>query len=86
MSPRKTLEQKREALSLKKLQLEERIKKIDSIAKTQSRKIETRKKIIAGAILMSWFEQKNKQKELNDIFNEFLVKAEDRILFGLDPK
>lgn len=69
----KTLENKRNA----------EINKVKSSAKSQERKNETRKKVLAGALVLAESEWKN---ALYSLLDAKLTKEADRALFGLQPK
>jgi len=78
-------------LSLEKLlkqkeQLEARIKMMQTRTQLQSRKDETRRKILAGAYVLKKYESENKGDEFIQELDQFLFKAGDRILFGLPPR
>lgn len=75
-------------LKQKASQLDAKIKLIEARQKSQARKNETRKKIIAGALALHHAE--NNPEDLFSIklfrlLNEYVVKPYERNLFGLPP-
>jgi len=95
---RKTKSERLELLKQQKVDLEQRLKaKTQKLAArikaievkdiTQSRKIDTRRKILLGAMIMHRVE---KGEFTNDWISEkmdgFLSRGEDRVLFGLERK
>jgi hypothetical protein len=53
---------------------------------SQKRKVETRKKILAGAYLLEKHEREGTVEGLIKELDSFLIRAHDRILFGLPIK
>lgn len=54
---------------------------------TRQRKIDTRKKILLGAMLMHWVENGEfKSADLLEGLDKFLTRDSDRVLFGLPSK
>ena len=54
---------------------------------TRQRKIDTRKKILLGAMLMHWVENGEfKSADLLEGLDKFLTRDSDRVLFGLSSK
>jgi len=79
---RKTPQEQREELLKKKQQLENRLKALDAWQTTQERKDDTRRKILAGAIVLHHAKLKpDFQKWLADEMNRSLDKPHDRALF-----
>ena len=71
-----------------KFQLEARIKSETAKVRTQQRKDDTRRKIIAGAIALQNFETKPDSEfahELLSLLDRYVVKPKERELFGLPP-
>jgi len=78
-----------EALRKKQQVLAEQIKKIESRTQEQQRKDDTRRKIIAGALALEHMENNKTSdfaKKLGALLDEYVVKANERELFGLNPK
>lgn len=64
--------------------LKEQLKKEKSKENVRQRKIDTRKKILLGAMLMHWVETGQfKEADLLEGLDKFLVRNIDRALFGL---
>lgn len=79
---RKTIEQQKEELSKKKEQIEARLKALDARQTLQERKDDTRRKILAGAIVLHHAKLKpDFQKWLAGELNRSLDKPHDRALF-----
>lgn len=75
-----------EKLQLKKAQLEAQIKSIQSREQQQSRKKETRRKIIAGALALHHLEKNPDDpfsQKLKRLLDEYVLKPYERELFGL---
>ena len=91
-------QQKLEKLKLQKLKVEEELKdktkklntqirSIEARASESGRKIETRKKILLGAMVMNLIENKQlSEKQVNQWLSDYLSKDRDRALFGLPKK
>lgn len=75
-----------ERLLKQKQQLEVRIKVLQTKTQRQSRKDDTRRKILAGAYLLNKCDSKNKMEELVQELDQFLFRPNDRNLFGLPPR
>jgi chaperonin cofactor prefoldin len=73
----------------KLLQKKQKIEQQISNAKTRLKKVEraadTRKKILIGAYFLE-VKYKGKEEELIKIMDGFLIRDNDRALFGLPPK
>ena len=73
----------------KLLQKKQKIEQQISNAKTRLKKVEraadTRKKILIGAYFLE-VKYKGKEDELTKIMDGFLIRDNDRALFGLSPK
>ena len=89
---RKTLEEKRKEIKAandKKLaQIDNQIKAIKARERNQERKNDTRRKIIAGALVLE-HTAKNPQsdfaKKIHSLINEYTIDDKSRRLFDLDP-
>lgn len=83
----KTPEQRLAELQAKKDQLAAQIEKARASLKSQERKRDTRRKIVAGAIALETAEI---DQEFAQIFHRLLMKHvardQDRSLFGLPPR
>lgn len=65
-------------------QLKEQLKKEKAKENARQRKIDTRKKILLGAMLMHWVETEEfKEADLLKGLDKFLTRNIDRALFGL---
>lgn len=77
---------RREKLLEKKKQLEEQLRALDSRQKQQQRKLDTRRKIIAGALALEHAEgDEDFAATLYRLINRYVRKPQERALFGLDP-
>ena len=73
-----------EKLRIKQEQLQARIRREQAKERTQERKDDTRRKILAGAAMLDRAEKDAAFKlELHALLGQFLVRADDRALFGL---
>ena len=88
---RKTLADQKAALletHKKKLgQINAQIKAQEAREKTKQRKLDTRRKIIIGALAMNHAEKNRESdftKKLNAMIDEYVIKDNDRDLLGLD--
>lgn len=77
-------EEKLKKLLDKKQQLENRIKMEQNRLQRKERQEDTRRKILAGALMLE--EYKNKPEELKKKMDKFLSRDNDRELFGLEPR
>lgn len=75
---------KLEKMLEQKKQLEARIQNERAMGKQKQRKLETRKKILAGSYLLHEYEKK--PGELSKLLDPFLTRDQDRALFGLKAK
>ena len=79
---RKSPQEQRDELLKKKQQIENRIKALEARQNLQDRKDDTRRKILAGAIVLHHAKLKpDFQKWLSDELNRSLDKPQDRALF-----
>jgi len=74
-----------EKLLEKKQRLEQQIASAKSRMKKKERVDDTRKKILVGAYFLE-VKYKDKEDELKKLLDGFLVRDNDRALFGLPPK
>jgi len=66
--------------------LDAQIRREQARKREQGRKADTRRKILAGAAVLDEAEQRPEKKaELLKLLNSFLVREDDRMLFGFDP-
>lgn len=75
-----------EKLRQQKAQIDAKIRGIEARQQQQTRKNETRKKIIAGALALHHLEKNPEDsfsKKLNSLLNEYVTKPYERSLFGL---
>ena len=74
-----------ETLKEKKEQIEARIKNMEAKEKSKAKKLDTRRKILIGAMVIEQMEKSEdtKNKVLASL-NGFLTRTLDRNLFGLD--
>ncbi len=79
-----TAEQKLENLLKKQNAIKNRISSITSRIRNEQDKRLTRKKILVGAYFLEKY--KEEPNRLNEMLNGFLVRDNDRLLFGLHPK
>ena len=76
-----------EALEEKKRQLENRIIRLRNLESAKQRKLDTRRKILAGAWVLHRADQDQEiHKGLLQGLDEFLIHNRDRELFGLPQK
>lgn len=69
-----------------KEQLENQIKLMHSKTKTQTRKDDSRRKILVGTYVLEKYDSEDKREELIQELDRFLFRTGDRILFGLPPR
>ena len=69
----------------KKQKIEQQISNAKSRMKKVERAVDTRKKILVGAYFLE-VKYKDKEEEIIKIMDGFLVRDNDRELFGLPPK
>jgi len=79
-----TTEQKLEGLLKKQNAIKNRISSITSRIRNEQDKRLTRKKILVGAYFLEKY--KGEPNKLNEMLNGFLVRDNDRLLFGLQTK
>ncbi|HQZ88196.1 MAG TPA: hypothetical protein PLV31_06920 [Gammaproteobacteria bacterium] len=72
-----------ENLLKKHSQLEARIQSLKAKESTQKRKNDNRKKILAGAYILEKHEKAGTLQELMTELDKFLIRKNDRVLFGL---
>jgi predicted membrane chloride channel (bestrophin family) len=80
---KKTVEQI-ERLKQRKAQLEARLQMLEARQRTQDRKRDTRRKVLAGAMILHQVETRRfPRDEFIRMMDEFLTRDYDRELFGL---
>ena len=85
--PRKPPEEKLQELEEKRAQIQARIDKERARLKTEERKRDTRRKIIAGALALEHAQlNPNFAKELEKLLDRNVTREGDRALFNLTPK
>lgn len=68
-------------------ELKEQLRQEKAKENTRQRKIDTRKKILLGAMLMHWVETGEfNEADLLKGLDKFLTRESDRVLFGLSSK
>lgn len=84
--PRKPPEQKLQELEAERAQLQARIEKTRAQVRSDERKKDTRRKIIAGALALEHAKTNPAfRKELDSLIARHVTKDEDRGLFDLKP-
>lgn len=77
---------KREKLELEISQKQEQLKDLDARERTQKRKLDTRRKIVVGALALQQCAINEDFKiVINKLINEHVKKSNDRDLFDLPP-
>jgi len=69
----------------KKQKLEQQIANAKARVKKKERAVDTRKKILVGAYFLE-VKYKDKEEDLIKLLDGFLIRDNDRALFGLTPK
>ena len=64
-------------------QLKAKVTKLEAMERNQAKKIDTRRKILAGSYLINKYI--DNQEGLAKLLDSFLVRDNDRELFGLKP-
>ena len=64
-------------------QLKAKVTKLEAMERNQAKKIDTRRKILAGSYLINKYI--DNQEDLAKLLDSFLVRDNDRELFGLKP-
>lgn len=87
MASKKTPEQQLKEIKEKKAKLEAREKKIQAEMSVKARKIETRKKILIGAMVLKKIREGDDdlKKECLEELDSYLTADRDRALFNLEP-
>lgn len=76
-----------EKLEQQKRDIERKINEIKAKQNAAERKLETRKKVLLGALIMQQINDgKISQNDILAQLNDFLIRDADRQLFGLSPK
>ena len=85
--PRQKPEEQIAALEQKKAQILNRLARLRSVESTKARKLDTRRKILAGACVLAIAENdQDAARRLRKSLDEFLKLDRDRVLFGLTPR
>jgi len=85
MPKRKTPEEKLDELETKQNQLKARIQKQRAVVRSQERKKDTRRKIIAGALALEHMQyDKGFRAAMERLLQEHVTGPKERELFGLD--
>ena len=85
--PRQTPEEQISSLEQKRAQIQNRLSRLRSVESTKARKLDTRRKILAGACILALGERDaDEAKRLRGLLDEFLQLNRDRVLFGLAPR
>ena len=85
--PRQTPEEQIAALEQKRARIQNRLSRLRAVESTKSRKLDTRRKILAGACILALCERDEKEaKRLRGLLDEFLKMDRERALFGLAPR
>jgi len=72
-------------LKVKQAQLKAQIKQIEQRDKEKTKKQDTRRKILIGALMLQEMKDKpDTEKTVMDKLDKFLTNERDRILFGFD--
>jgi len=78
-------ESKMDALRTRRAQIDAELQLMEARAKLTARKDDTRRKILAGAVLLEEMRRKPQLDEwMRKLLNQRLVRPRDRALFGLD--
>ena len=86
--PRLSIDEKRAALAKKRAELDAQLKAIDAKTKTQARKDDTRRKVVAGALALEHM-ARNPQDAFSATLREIIAKSVDeraRRLFPFLPE
>ena len=74
-------------LEQQKQQIANRIARLRTIESTKARKLDTRRKILAGACVLDRADKDQAAaRHLKEILDAFLTKPQDRALFDLAPR
>ena len=83
----KSAEERIAELEHQKQQIANRIARLRTIESTKARKLDTRRKILAGACVLDRADKDlASARHLKEILDAFLTKPKDRALFDLPPK
>ena len=75
-----------DALRKKRAQLDAQIRAVSARQVKEARKIDTRRKIVAGAVVLEHCEHDSEFKvAMTRIFDRFMTRNKDRVLFDLPP-
>ena len=85
--PRQKPEEQISVLEQKKAQILNKLSRLRAVESTKARKLDTRRKILAGACILALGERDaDEAKRLRGLLDEFLQLNRDRVLFGLAPR
>ena len=85
MAKRKTPEEQLETLTQKRAQIDARIQDKKAVVRKKTRREDTRRKIIAGAIALEAASRDKKFKaHFDKLLQEHVTRPEDRKLLGLE--
>lgn len=85
--PRISPEEKLKKLKEKEAQLKAQFQKVSAQKKQDDRKIDTRRKVLAGAVVLKACETDGGlKKQVWDLLEKNLVLNKDRVVFGLAQK
>ena len=85
--PRQTPEEQISVLEQKRARIQNRLSRLRAVESTKARKLDTRRKILAGACILALCERDEKEaKRLRVLLDEFLKMDRERALFGLAPR
>ena len=84
---RQTPDEKISALEQKRARIQNRLSRLRAVESTKARKLDTRRKILAGACVLAIAEKDQEAaRRLRKSLDEFLKLDRDRVLFGLTPR
>ena len=85
--PKQTPEERIDSLEQRKAQILNKLARLRSVESTKARKLDTRRKILAGACVLAIAEKdQDAGRRLRKSLDEFLKLDRDRLLFGLTPR
>ena len=84
--PRLKPEEKIAALEQKQALIQNRLSRLRAVESTKARKLDTRRKILAGACVLAIADKDGgAARDLRESLDKFLKLDRDRVLFGLPP-
>lgn len=85
--PRLSDAERAEALRQQKARIERKLAVIEASQRKRARAEDTRRKVLVGAAMLASVKDKpGKEAELRALLDAFLVRPDDRALFGLPAK